>query len=124
MIKLNFKKLYGLIPVVVQDYKTNEVLMLAFMNKEAWNKTLATGNAHYYSRARKMVWMKGETSGNIQKVKEIYIDCDQDSILLKVEQKVAACHLGYKSCFFKKIKDNEIIIAKKRIFNPEEVYKK
>ncbi len=86
MQKLNFEKLNGLIPAVVQDFESGEVLMLAFMNQEAWEKTLETGKASYYSRSRDKLWIKGEQSGNFQNVKEIYVDCDEDTILLKVEQ--------------------------------------
>jgi len=112
MIKLDFGKLNGLIPAIVQDFKTNEVLMCAFMNEKAWENTLETGKAWYYSRLRKKLWMKGETSGNIQIVKKILIDCDKDTILLKVEQKGGiTCHTGKKTCFFQniniKIQNNE-----------------
>jgi len=125
MITLNFKKMGGLIPAIVQDYKTGVVLMLAFMNQEAWEATLATGNATYYSRTRQTLWIKGKTSGNMQLVKEIMIDCDDDTVLLKVEQVGgASCHLGYRSCFFKKVEDGTIRIMGKPVFDPEEVYKK
>jgi phosphoribosyl-AMP cyclohydrolase len=125
MIMLNFKKMGGLVPAIVQDYKTGEVLMLAFMNQDAWEATLETGNATYYSRTRQALWIKGKTSGNMQRVKEIRIDCDDDTVLLKVEQiGGAACHMGYKSCFFKKIEDGATRIMGEPIFNPEEVYKK
>ena len=124
MIELNFKKMGGLIPAVVQDYKTGEVLMLAFMNQEAWEATLSTGKATYYSRTRQQLWIKGETSGNIQIIKEIRIDCDDDTVVLKVDQVGgAACHTGHKSCFYKKVEDGSIRIVGKPIFNPEEVYK-
>jgi len=125
MKELNFKKLNGLIPAIAQDEKTGEILMMAFMNKESWDLTLKTGIAHYWSRSRNELWKKGETSGNIQKVKEIRVDCDDDTILLKVEQiGGAACHTGYKSCFFKLYKNGEFIEDGERIFNPDEVYKK
>ncbi len=124
MIELNFKKMDGLIPAVVQDYKTGEVLMLAFMNQAAWEATLATGTATYYSRTRQELWIKGKTSGNMQIVKEIRIDCDDDTVVLKVDQVGgAACHTGHKSCFYKKVEDRSIRIVGKPIFNPEEVYK-
>ncbi|MHA1593127.1 MAG: phosphoribosyl-AMP cyclohydrolase [Candidatus Baldrarchaeia archaeon] len=102
--EIDFEKGGGLVPVVVQDVKTGEVLMLAYMNREALKRTLETGLAHYYSRSRKRLWMKGETSGNIQKVKEILVDCDNDAILLKVEQVGVACHTGEYSCFHKALK--------------------
>ncbi len=116
----------GLIPAIAQDYKTGEVLMIAYMNKEALLKTLKTKKVHYYSRSRKKLWLKGEQSGNIQKVKEIYIDCDNDALLIKIEQKGgAACHTGFKSCFFTKIlNDKRLKITGKRIFDPEKVYGK
>lgn len=124
MIELNFKKMGGLIPAIVQDDKTGEVLMLAFMNRNAWETTLATGKATYYSRTRQELWIKGKTSGNMQMVKEIRIDCDDDTVLLKVDQiGGAACHTGHKSCFYKKVEDGAIRIIGKPIFNPEEVYK-
>jgi phosphoribosyl-AMP cyclohydrolase len=123
MIELDFKK-SELIPVITQDFKTNEVLMLAHVNRTAWEETLKTGNAVYWSRSRSKLWKKGETSGNVQKVKEIYVDCDNDTVLLKVEQiGGAACHEGYKSCFFRKLDGNELKISSQRIFDPEKVYK-
>ena len=125
MIKLDFNKLGGLLPAIVQDYQTGEVLMLAFMNEEAWEATLSTGEATYYSRSRKELWVKGKTSGNMQIVKEIRIDCDNDTVLLKVEQiGGAACHMGYKSCFFKKVDNGSVRVIGKPVFDPEEVYKK
>jgi len=124
MIELNFKKMGGLIPAVVQDYKTGEVLMLAFMNQAAWEATLSTGKATYYSRTRQELWIKGKTSGNMQIIKEIRIDCDDDTVVLKVDQVGgAACHTGHKSCFYKKVEDGSVRIVGKPIFNPEEVYK-
>ncbi|HHV97175.1 MAG TPA: phosphoribosyl-AMP cyclohydrolase [Clostridiaceae bacterium] len=93
----------GLIPVIAQDVDTNEVLMLAYMNQEAFKKTLETGIAHYWSRSRKKLWMKGETSGHIQRVESIRIDCDNDALLLKVKQEGAACHTGNFSCFYREI---------------------
>ena len=123
MIKLNFDKMGGLIPAIVQDHKTGEVLMLAFMNKDAWETTLTSGKATYYSRTRQTLWIKGKTSGNLQIVKEIRIDCDDDTVLLKVEQVGgAACHTGHKSCFHKMVDGESIHIIGKPVFNPEEVY--
>lgn len=122
MVQINFEKANGLVPVVVQDYKTEEVLMLAYMNEEAWNKTLKTKKAHFYSRSRNKLWLKGETSGNVQEVKEIYIDCDNDTILLKINQiGGAACHTGYISCFYRDEKGN---ITGEKIFDPGEKYDK
>ena len=125
MVKLNFDKMGGLIPAIVQDHKTGEVLMLAFMNKDAWETTLASGKATFYSRTRQTLWIKGKTSGNLQIVKEIRIDCDDDTVLLKVEQVGgAACHTGHKSCFHKLVDGDTIHITGKPVFNPEEVYNK
>ncbi|MCK5695205.1 MAG: phosphoribosyl-AMP cyclohydrolase [Desulfobacula sp.] len=122
--KLDFKKGNGLIPVIAQDDKTGEVLMLAYMNEQAFNETLKTGKATYYSRSRNALWKKGETSGHVQHVKEIRVDCDNDTILLKVDQVGnAACHKGYKSCFFSKIVENDLKIVESKIFDPNEVYK-
>jgi phosphoribosyl-AMP cyclohydrolase len=124
MIRLNFEKCGGLIPTIVQDFETGEVLMLAFMNEKAWQKTLDTGRATYWSRTRQELWVKGQSSGNIQLVKEIRIDCDDDTVLLKVEQVGgAACHTGYRSCFFKKVVDGSLRVVGDKIFEPEEVYK-
>lgn len=125
MIKLNFDKMGGLIPAIVQDYKTGDVLMLAFMNQEAWEATLNTGKATYWSRSRQELWVKGQTSGNQQIVREIRIDCDADTVLLKVEQLGGAtCHTGHRSCFHKKIKDGSVQIIGKPVFDPQEVYGK
>jgi len=125
MIKLDFNKTGGLVPAIVQDYQTGEILMLAYMNPDAFNATLTTGKATYYSRSRQTLWVKGETSGNLQLIKEIRIDCDDDTVLLKVEQLGgAACHTGYRSCFYKKVEDGSIRIMEEPIFDPREVYDK
>lgn len=114
-----------LIPVVAQDVVTGEVLMLAYMNRAAWQQTLATGEAVYYSRSRSRLWKKGEQSGNVQKVREIYLDCDEDTVLLKVEQVGgAACHEGYTSCFFRLWEKGKFKVVGERIFDPKQVYKK
>lgn len=124
MKTLDFEKNKGLIPVIAQDAETGEVLMLAYMNAEALDETIRSGKATYFSRSRKSLWKKGETSGHVQHVKEIRVDCDRDTILLKVDQVGnAACHKGYGSCFFSTIEDNEVKIVDKRVFNPEKVYK-
>jgi len=124
MIKLNFEKTGGLIPAIVQEYKTGEVLMLAYMNQQAWESTLTTGNATYYSRSRQKLWVKGETSGHLQRIKEIRIDCDDDTVLLKIEQVGgAACHTGHRSCFHKKAEKGSVTVVEKPVFDPEEVYK-
>ena len=125
MIKVDFEKSGGLVPAIVQDHESGEVLMLAYMNREAFDATLASGKATYWSRSRQTLWRKGETSGNVQLVKEIRIDCDDDTILIKVEQLGgAACHTGHQSCFHKKVEDGAIRIVGKPVFDPEEVYKK
>lgn len=126
MIKPDFIKTKGLVPAIAQDNTTGEVLMLAYMNEDAWNETLNSGMATYYSRSRKKLWKKGETSGNLQVVKEIRIDCDEDTVLLKVEQiGNAACHLGYKSCFFRQVNsDGTFNIVGQKVFDPETVYGK
>jgi phosphoribosyl-AMP cyclohydrolase len=124
MPNLDYSKLNGLVPAVVQDHETGEVLMLGFMNPEAWETTLATGMATFYSRSRQTLWTKGKTSGNIQHVKEIRIDCDNDSVLLKVSQVGgAACHTGHRSCFYQRVENGEIKIIGKPLFDPKEVYK-
>ena len=125
MIKLDFNKTGGLVPAIVQDYLTGEILMLAYMNPDAFNATLSTGKATYYSRSRQSLWVKGETSGNLQRIKEIYIDCDDDTVLLKVEQLGgAACHTGHRSCFYKKVEDGSIRVTGEPVFDPREVYDK
>jgi len=126
MITLDFEKGKGLVPAIAQDYKSGRVLMVAYMNSEAWNRTLQTGEAHYWSRSRKEIWHKGSVSGNIQIVKEIFADCDFDSVLLKVEQVGgAACHLGYESCFHHKVHSNgDTTVIDERIFDPAKVYGK
>ncbi|MBW2249952.1 MAG: phosphoribosyl-AMP cyclohydrolase [Deltaproteobacteria bacterium] len=125
MIKLDFNKTGGLLPAIVQDYETGEVLMLAYINKEAWAATLSTGKATYFSRSRQKLWIKGETSGNMQIVKEIRIDCDDDTVLFKIEQiGGAACHKGYRSCFYKKVQGGTVEVTEERVFDPREVYNK
>ena len=104
MNDVDFDKSYGLVPAVVQEYTTDEVLMLAYMNKESLEKTLETGYTYFYSRSRKELWNKGATSGHTQEVKEIFLDCDYDTILIKVKQNGVACHTGEKSCFFRSLK--------------------
>jgi len=103
--KLDFEKGGGLIPVVAQDFKSKKVLMLAYTNREALEKTLSTGYAHYWSRYRRKLWKKGETSGNVQKVKGIFVDCDYDALLFLVEQKGNVCHTGKETCFYSKFKE-------------------
>jgi len=123
MTEPNFKKTGGLVPVIAQDWQTGEVLMLAYMNKEAWQKTLETGKVHYFSRSRGKLWLKGESSGHVKIVKEIYLDCDEDTVLIKVEQLGgAACHKGYRSCFYRRLEGDKLVTVGKKIFDPEVVY--
>ena len=125
MNKLDFKKTGGLIPAIVQDVDTGDVLMMAYMNPEAWEETQSTHKATFWSRSRQELWVKGLTSGNVQHAKEIFIDCDNDAVLLKVKQVGgAACHTGYKSCFFKRVQGESIQIVGKPVFDPKEVYKR
>jgi len=119
----DFDKMGGLLPAIVQDADSGDVLMLAFMNREAWERTLATGEAHFYSRTRHQIWHKGATSGNVQRVKEIYLDCDWDTVLLKVEQVGgAACHTGHRSCFYRRRQGDGWQVVGSPIFDPKEVY--
>jgi phosphoribosyl-AMP cyclohydrolase len=111
----------GLVPVVAQDFKTKDVLMVAYMNEEAFDLTLKTSKAHYYSRSRKKIWLKGEESGHIQEVKSIFIDCDNDTILIMVDQKVAACHTGFWSCFYRAWDKGWKVVGEK-IFDEKKVY--
>lgn len=126
MIELDFKKQGGLIPCIFQDVKTKRVLMLGYMNELAWQKTVETGKVHYWSRSRNKLWLKGESSGHTQKVHDIYVDCDNDTVLILGEQiGGAACHLGYESCFFQKVESDDIVtINEDKVFNPDDVYKK
>jgi phosphoribosyl-AMP cyclohydrolase len=125
MIDLDFAKQGGLVPVVVQDAEDGAVLMLAYMNELAFRKTLETGKATYWSRSRNQLWVKGESSGNTQEVTDVLVDCDLDTVVLKVKQHGgAACHEGYRSCFFRRLRDGEPEIVGERIFDPAEVYKK
>ncbi len=123
-MELDFEKMGGLVPAIIQDHETGQVLMLAYMNKIAWEKTLETGKAWFYSRSRDKQWMKGESSGHVQVVKEVFVDCDDDTVLLKVDQiGGAACHKGYESCFFRKL-NGETTIVGERKFDPDKVYNK
>ena len=125
MIELDFKKSGGLIPAIAQDWKTGEVLMLAYINEESWKETLRTGHGVYWSRSRSKLWHKGEESGNVQIVKEILVDCDADTVIFKVEQVGgAACHEGYHTCFFRKVIGDTLEVVGERVFDPRKVYKK
>lgn len=124
MVKLDFgKSADGLIPAIAQDFETGTVLMLAYINAAAWERTLETGKAHYWSRSRGKIWLKGESSGNIQQIREILVDCDLDCVVYKVIQAGgAACHQGYPSCFFRKLQDGELKIVETKVFDPNQVY--
>jgi phosphoribosyl-AMP cyclohydrolase len=125
MIELDFKKTGGLIPAIAQDQATGDVLMMAYMNQESWQKTLETGEVHYWSRSRRELWHKGGTSGNVQKVKSIYVDCDNDTVLLKIEQVGgAACHTGMRTCFHKRVQGDKLVTEGEPVFDPKEVYGK
>jgi phosphoribosyl-AMP cyclohydrolase len=124
-MNIDFDKSGGLVAAVAQDADTGQVLMVAWMNREAFEETLRTGRACYFSRSRNKLWRKGEESGNVQQVREVYVDCDADTILLKVKQiGGAACHEGYASCFFRKVEGAELTVVGERIFDPKSVYKK
>ena len=121
----DFAKGGGLLPAIAQDAETGEVLMMAYMSPESYAETLATGRAVYYSRSRKKLWRKGEQSGNVQEIRAVFLDCDLDTILLRVHQiGGAACHEGYKSCFFREVTPEGLKVVAERVFEPEEVYKK
>src|SRR5574340_326780 len=121
--QLNFAKMGGLIPVVIQDYQNNEVLMVGFMDKKAWELTNKTGKVHYWSRKKKRIWLKGEESGHYQYIKEIYLDNDDDSLLIKVKQLGGAGEDGYRSCFYKMKHGNRFVTIGHKVFDPKKVYK-
>lgn len=125
MIALNFNKSPdGLLPAIVQDHQSGEVLMLAYVNKKAWEATLSSGKAHYWSRSRKKLWLKGETSGHEQLIRQILVDCDEDTIVYQVEQLGgAACHTGHRSCFHRRVAGEELVSEEIRVFDPKLVYK-
>ncbi len=115
----------GLVPAIVEDAKTHEVLMMAWMNREAVLKTLKTGKTHFYSRSRKSMWLKGETSGHVQRVKRIATDCDGDTLLVSVSQVGGACHAGYRTCFYRSLSDGKgWRVTKRKLFDPDRVYAK
>jgi len=126
VIELDFSKGSGLIPAIVQDFRSGKVLMLAYINQASWDKTLETEEAYYWSRSRQELWHKGETSGHVQKIREIYADCDNDTVLFKVEQVGgAACHTGHETCFYRQVsRDGSFMEVGQKIFDPEKVYKK
>jgi phosphoribosyl-AMP cyclohydrolase len=125
-IALSFSKGNGLLPAIVQDHQSGDVLMLAYINQASWEKTLETGEAHYWSRSRQEIWHKGGTSGHVQIIKAIYADCDNDTVLFVVEQVGgAACHTGHRSCFHNKVdRDGGVTVVGRKIFDPEKVYKR
>jgi len=121
----NFEQGNGLVPAIAQDAETGDVLMMAYMNRESYDETLRTGRAVYYSRSRQKLWRKGEESGHVQHVKAVLVDCDLDTILLKVEQVGgAACHEGYRSCFFRQVTSEGLSVVGRRVFDPGDVYGK
>jgi phosphoribosyl-AMP cyclohydrolase len=126
MMELDFSKGDGLLPAIVQDHATGRVLMLAYINAASWQETLKTGEAHYWSRSRRTLWHKGGTSGHVQKIKEIYVDCDNDTVLFRVDQLGgAACHKGYASCFYRRVdRDGDAAIVEEKVFDPKKVYGK
>jgi phosphoribosyl-AMP cyclohydrolase len=126
MVDLDFSKnIDGLLPAIVQEYQSGDILMLAYINRESWEKTLATGKAHFWSRSRKKIWLKGESSGHVQIIHDILIDCDNDTVVFKVEQVGgAACHTGHRSCFFRRRNGQELQIIGEKIFDPDTVYRK
>lgn len=122
---IDFDKAGGLIPAIAQDADSGVVLMLAWMNREAYEETVRTRRAVYFSRSRNRLWRKGEESGNVQEVRDIYLDCDADTILLKVHQiGGAACHEGYQSCFFRRVEGESLQVVGQPLFDPKQVYKK
>ena len=122
-MRLDFDKLGGLVPAVIQDHVTGRVLMLGFMNEEAFRKTVETGFATFYSRSRNKLWMKGETSGHRLAVKEIATDCDIDSLLVRVEALgPGVCHEGYQSCFYRALRDGEWAVTEERTYDPDKTY--
>ncbi len=123
---LNFEKSAdGLLPAIAQDHATRDVLMLAYINEQAWKKTLETGKAHYWSRSRNTLWLKGESSGHVQIVHDILVDCDADTVIFLVDQLGdAACHTGHRSCFYRRVAGEELIVEGEKLFDPEKVYGK
>ena len=122
---IDFEKLGGIVPVIAQDDDSGDVLMMAYMNREAFDETQRTGHVCYFSRSRNRLWRKGEESGHVQKLRSMYLDCDSDTLLVRVKQiGGAACHKGYRSCFFREIEGEESRVIGKPVFDPEAVYNK
>lgn len=125
MVELDFEKSDGLIPAIAQDAADGAILMMAYVNREAWEETLRSGFAVYFSRSRNKLWRKGEESGNRQIIREILVDCDEDTVIFKVEQVGgAACHTGHRSCFFRRVENSGLTEISSPVFNPEDVYRK
>lgn len=121
--QIDFDKQGGLVPVIAQDDETGDILMLAYMNPEALDESLRTGRVCYYSRSRDRLWRKGEESGHVQRIHSVYVDCDSDTILVRVTQLGgAACHKGYRSCFYRKVEDGELSVVAEPVFDPAKVY--
>ena len=115
----------GLLPAIVQDHASREVLMLAYINQKSWEMTITTGKAHYWSRSRQSLWLKGESSGHVQIVHDILVDCDADTVIFLVEQLGgAACHTGHRTCFHRRLVDGELVVEGELVFDPEQVYGK
>ena len=125
-IELDFSKGGGLLPAIAQNHESGKVLMMAYINEASWKKTLETGEAHYWSRTRQEIWHKGGTSGHVQIIREVYADCDNDTVLFRVDQVGgAACHTGYETCFHKRIDRNGgVTVVGEKMFDPEKVYRK
>ena len=124
-VKLDFEKCGGLIPAIAQDHRTGEVLMMAYINEESWQETLKSGYATYYSRSRQQLWKKGESSGHLQVIKDILVDCDLDTVIFKIEQLgPGACHTGHRSCFYRKVTENGLVETEETVFDAGKVYSK
>jgi phosphoribosyl-AMP cyclohydrolase len=124
-VLIDFDKLGGLVPVIAQDDETGDVLMMAYMNREAFEETMRTGRVCYFSRSRNKLWRKGEESGNVQELRGVYVDCDADTLLVRVHQVGgAACHEGFQSCFFRRVEGDQATVVGQRVFDPKDVYKK
>jgi len=124
-VKLDFEKCGGLIPAIAHDHKTNEILMMAYINDDSWQETLKSGYATYYSRSRQQLWKKGESSGHLQVIKDILVDCDLDTVIFKIEQLgPGACHTGHRSCFYRKVTENGLVETEETVFDAGKVYSK
>ncbi|MBO5722898.1 MAG: phosphoribosyl-AMP cyclohydrolase [Lentisphaeria bacterium] len=123
-VKLDFEKCGGLIPAIAQDHKTGEILMMAYINAESWAETLKSGYATYYSRSRQQLWKKGESSGHLQVIHDIFVDCDLDTVIFSVEQLgPGACHTGHRSCFYRRVENGELVETESAVFDAGKVYK-